>query len=160
MTGLKFSPDIEGYSAEDFLEAVPELFDMAEIEILISTLLDQEFYKDSNIKRSLQDAIDKGVDVKILLDKDAYPLSEIGWLYDLYQNCNVDIRRSRKKVPHKIIVDELHLRWETEHPKGNYEDVENEVIKFAFGLALKEKFNFLDIWEGAVREPGKPEAES
>jgi sugar-specific transcriptional regulator TrmB len=151
MLGLRFSPKVKEYSANEFSDKVSELLNLAKREILISTYLDPKFYNKEEVKEAFESAVERGVDVKILLDKDAYPITEVGWINKLYQDNKIKVKQSYDKIPHVIIIDELHLREETLHEKGNYKDVKNTIIEYAYGLALRRKFEFLEWWNAAEK---------
>jgi sugar-specific transcriptional regulator TrmB len=140
---------MEEYSSEDFSEMVPELLSLAKREILISTYLDPKFYNKERVREAFESAVERRVDVKILLDKNAYPVTEVDWINKLYQAGKIEVRQSLQKIPHVIIIDRSHLREETPHERENYEGVKNTVIKYAYGLAYKKRFEFLEWWDAA-----------
>jgi len=135
LLGLRFSPEIREYSAEEFSSAILDLLNLSKEEILISSF-DRNFYDNEQVRRALESAVERGVDIEILLGKDAYPVLQTNWINDLYKSCKIRVVSSDcREIEPFIIVDKLHLVYKNE----------NTVMKWAYVLAFRKRYKFLDL---------------
>ena len=135
VSGFLGIPTIESCSSKDFPEKVPKLFNLAKKEIMISTDLHPDFYNSESVKSSLKDAIDRNVNVEILIDQGHHDISKIKWLKENLNEGKIKAFQSKDKIRHIIVVDGNHIREETTHDKDNYDKANNEIIINAGSIA-------------------------
>ncbi|PKP58448.1 MAG: hypothetical protein CVT88_07320 [Candidatus Altiarchaeales archaeon HGW-Altiarchaeales-1] len=133
--GLLGIPVIESCSSEDFPEKVPNLFNIAKQEILISTDLHPDFYNNESVKASIKAAINRNVDIEILIDKGPHDIFKIQWLKENLDKGRIKAFYSKDKIRHIIVADGKHIREETTHDRSNYDKAKNDIIINAGSIA-------------------------
>jgi hypothetical protein len=104
------------FNESEVRELFVNIFSNTNKELLLSTDLDPDFYNDQDIQESMRNVSnEKDVDIRILLDArvDAEERrKQVPWISDLE---NVDIRQSKKDIPHWLISDGRDVRLEKPH---------------------------------------------
>jgi len=148
--GLLEWPSYEECTAEEFSSKVPSLFDRAKSEILISTSGAKDFYeKNEKAKEALKRAIDRGVEIKMLLDEGAEPVE---WILDESQKGHIQLKRSKERIYHVIVVDGKHTRIETIHDKENYKDAKNTIVYNDIVNGDTFYLEFMKVWNSNIVE--------
>jgi len=142
-------PSIEKCTAEEFSSKVPALFDRAKSEILISTSGAKDFYEEKEVKGALERAIERGVEIKMLLDKDAEPVE---WILNESQKGHIQLKRSKERIYHVIVVDGKHTRIEDIHDKENYKNAENDIFYNDIFMAEIFYVKFMKVWNSDIVE--------
>lgn len=128
-------PYTESCYSNEFIEKVPYLVDIAEQEILMSTDLHPKFYNAEDVKNAFENAVERGVNIEILVDTDGFDISEIRWLRSYLDERRIRVFRSREKVRHIMVVDKKHVREETLHERNKYGGAENDIMYHAGVIA-------------------------
>lgn len=144
----------------EFEEHIPILFDKATSSIDMCTSLYPTFYSKEKVRNAIEGCVEKGIDFKILLDKQSnIPelVKELPWIFKLRKkHSNLKITRLDKDVHHIIIVDNKHYRLESSHTEIEGKRVgKRNIIKYNAEPKVIEplKLIFEYYWENSEELP-------
>lgn len=130
--------------AKNFKDKIPELIGMSKNYILWSTSLERDFYNDKKVRKSIEDAVKRNVQIK-LLSTSPKNINGIKWLKELSTNSMIEFRETPTNFEHTIIVDGKHLRIEKRHEPGKIGE-SNKIIYNTASAKIKQ-VDFYKQWD-------------
>ena len=130
-----------------------ELASKAEKDLKIVTDLSPRVFEDKQILLVFSDAIDKGVQIKILHDPQ-FNLGKVPEFEKIVKKSGnkIIVRELEKSPPyHFWVADESHLRLEDPHPPGDISKVTAQVRFNTLRLGEKYEKIFDNLWFEVMR---------
>ena len=144
--------EIKDGTPEKFETAIAGLFDLAQENVIMLTDFYAPFYNRPKVKESIENAANRVQTFRVVLDShvDVPRLREdVAWLFE---NKKIEIEKSDAPVPHWMMMDHKHFRFEKPHPP-NEPGKSNLIVRNANldqGLAplVSGAINFIrETWE-------------
>jgi phosphatidylserine/phosphatidylglycerophosphate/cardiolipin synthase-like enzyme len=104
-------------------EKILSLMKLANNNVWISSGLTPEFYNDPEVKKAVEEAIERVKTVRILIDGKAEDAKKnVSWLFNLPENLKskvyIKVANPNTELLHWVIVDGKHFRLEKTHPRN------------------------------------------
>lgn len=111
---------------QEIIEADPEdviveLFDEARNTVSMSSRLYPDFYNKDRVKQAMEGAAKRVDEFQLLLDANIdlkKRKTQLPWFAKLVEDEGIEVRKSKRRIRHWMIIDGEHFRLEKMHPKN------------------------------------------
>jgi hypothetical protein len=140
-------------TAEEFEKEIPKFLSKTRRFVYWTTSLYPEFYNKEKVRCAIIDTVDRGIEVKMILDPIA-DFKKVEWIKKLYKEGKIKVRMATTPNPHVIIGDGFNLRSEPLH-KPDTPGGEN-IIVYNSVIAKDQEIEFLRLWNDKEKTEEPP----
>ena len=149
--------EVKNGTPEQVESAIIGLLNEADDNIILCTSLHPQFYNRELISKSIQKVVEQIRSFRILLDSHTniqQVKEELPWLFELKNKGKIEIAQSDQPIPHWLMIDRKHFRFEKPH-SPSMAGKDNLIVKNAdmdekIYLIIEDVISDIDrLWEEA-----------